>query len=161
MALLDDFVWGRGLTDDEIREIRRIKARVERERIPPTDDPKFHLKLGRGSLSDVEFTAQLLQLEHDVRSPATIAALDLLRERGILQSADHATLIEAYRFCERTRNRLFLDQRRPERRTPQQPERMRLPARALDTTPTELREDYRRVTRRSRAVMERLFYGRE
>jgi hypothetical protein len=65
MALLDDFVWGRGLSDDEIREIRRIKARVERERIPPTDDPKFHLKLGRGSLSDIEFTAQLLQPQHD------------------------------------------------------------------------------------------------
>ena len=38
---------------------------------------------------------------------------------------------------------------------------MRVLARALDTTPTDLREDYRRVTRRSRAVMERLFYGRD
>ena len=72
MALLDDFVWGRGLTDDDVREIRRMKARVERERIPPAEDPKFHLKLGRGSLSDIEFTAQLLQLQHGVRAPATI-----------------------------------------------------------------------------------------
>jgi glutamate-ammonia-ligase adenylyltransferase len=161
MALLDDFVWGRGLSDDEIREIRRIKARVERERIPPTDDPKFHLKLGRGSLSDIEFTAQLLQLQHDVRAPATITALDLLREHGVLEPADHATLIEAYRFCERTRNRLFLTSGGPSDALPQQPERMRVLARALDTTPTDLREDYRRVTRRSRAVMERLFYGRD
>ncbi len=80
MALLDDFVWDRGLTDDEVREIRRIKARVERERIPPSDDPKFHLKLGRGGLSDVEFTAQLLQLQHGVRETATIRALDRLRD---------------------------------------------------------------------------------
>ena len=68
------------LTDDEVREIRRIKARVERERIPPSDDPKFHLKLGRGGLSDVEFTAQLLQLQHGVRETATIRALDRLRD---------------------------------------------------------------------------------
>jgi glutamate-ammonia-ligase adenylyltransferase len=161
MALLDEFVWGRSLADDEVREIRRIKARVERERIPPTDDPKFHLKLGRGSLSDIEFTAQLLQLQHGVRAPATIAALDLLCERGVLEPADHATLIEAYRFCERTRNRLFLTSGGPSDALPQQPERMRALARALDTTPTDLREDYRRVSRRSRAVVERLFYGRE
>ncbi|HMK11422.1 MAG TPA: hypothetical protein VK461_07560, partial [Acidimicrobiales bacterium] len=161
MALLDDFVWGRGLSDDEVREIRRIKARVERERIPPSDDPKFHLKLGRGSLSDVEFTAQLLQLRHGVRSSATIGALDRLREEGILDGQDHLTLFEAYRFCEHTRNRLFLTSGGPSDALPQQPERMRVLARALDTTQTELREEYRRLTRRSRAVVERLFYGRD
>ena len=161
MALLDDFVWDRGLTDDEVREIRRIKARVERERIPPSDDPKFHLKLGRGGLSDVEFTAQLLQLQHGVRETATIRALDRLRDARILEQADHATLTEAYRFCERTRNRIYLTSGGPSEALPQQPERMRVLARALDTTPTELREDYRRVTRRARAVVERLFYGRE
>jgi glutamate-ammonia-ligase adenylyltransferase len=161
MALLDDFVWDRALTDDEVREIRRIKARVERERIPPSDDPKFHLKLGRGGLSDVEFTAQLLQLQHGVRETATIRALDRLRDGRILDHADHATLTEAYRFCERTRNRIYLTSGGPSEALPQQPERMRVLARALDTTPTELREDYRRVTRRARGVVERLFYGRE
>ena len=161
MDLLDDFVWSRGLTDDEVREIRRIKARVERERIPPTDDPKFHLKLGRGGLSDVEFTAQLLQLQQGVRETATIRALDRLRDARILDVPDHLALTEAYRFCERTRNRIYLTSGGPSEALPQQPERMRVLARALDTTPTDLREDYRRVTRRSRAVVERVFYGRE
>jgi len=32
-------------------------------------------------------------------------------------------------------------------------------ARSLETTPGELRSDYRRVTRRARAVVDRLFYG--
>ncbi len=72
--------YGRPMTDDDVREIRRMKARIERERIPPGEDPQFHLKLGRGSLSDVEFTVQLLQLVHggehpDVRVPGTIDAL--------------------------------------------------------------------------------------
>ena len=83
-----------------MREIRRIKARIERERIPATEDPQFHLKLGRGSLSDVEFTAQLLQLEHGVRSASTIGALEALAARGFLDADDHAVLQEAYRFCE-------------------------------------------------------------
>ena len=56
----------RELTDADEREIRRLKARMERERIPAGDDPDFHLKLGRGGLSDVEWTVQLLQLRHQV-----------------------------------------------------------------------------------------------
>ena len=68
MALLEEFVWEPGLSVDDVREIRRIKARIERERIPPGEDPAFHLKLGRGSLSDIEWTVQLLQLRWGVRS---------------------------------------------------------------------------------------------
>ena len=71
MELLDEFVWEPGLPADDRREIRRIKARVERERIRAGVDPAFHLKLGRGSLSDVEWTVQLLQLEHRVRGTGT------------------------------------------------------------------------------------------
>ena len=51
-------------SEEEVREVRRMKVRIEQERIPPGEDPQFHLKLGRGSLSDVEFTVQLLQLLH-------------------------------------------------------------------------------------------------
>ncbi len=103
-------------TDDDRREIRRIKARVENERIPANEDPQYHLKLGRGTLSDVEFCAQLLQLDHDVRESGTMAALDALRGAG----RDDATrtidvLAESYRFCERTRNRLFLVNSAPAR----------------------------------------------
>ena len=34
-------------------------------------------------------------------------------------------------------------------------------ARSLDTTPSGLREEYRRLTRRARRVVERLFWGQE
>ena len=78
------FVWDRPLTDDEVADIRRMKARIERERIPPREDPQFHLKLGRGSLSDIEWTAQLLQLRHGVSATGTMAALDALAGQGCL-----------------------------------------------------------------------------
>jgi glutamate-ammonia-ligase adenylyltransferase len=157
--VLDPFLWREELSDEERREIRRIKARVESERIPANEDAQYHLKLGRGSLSDVEFTVQLLQLEHGVRSPGTVEALDELHAGGRLDAEDHAVLVEAYRFCERTRNRWFLVNSAPGDTLPPRLEELERLAISLGTTARQLRDDYRRVTRRSRRVVERLFYG--
>lgn len=154
-------VWGDGLSDDDVREMRRIKARVERERIPPNEDARYHLKLGRGSLSDIEWTAQLLQLQHGVRSTGTMAALDALEANGVLGTDDAQVLADAYRFCERTRNRWFLVNSKPGDSLPTQPEPLMWLARSLGMGSGELREAYRRVTRRSRTVVERLFYGQD
>ena len=158
MELIEDFVWEAPFTDDHARDIRRMKARVERERIPPGDDPQFHLKLGRGSLSDVEWTTQLLQLRHRLPSPGTMTGIEQLRSAGVLSAADARVLSDAYRFCERTRNRWYLVKGAPGDALPAQPEQLARLARSCDTTPTELREQYRRVTRRARQVVERLFY---
>ena len=67
VAAIDEAIWARPFTEDEVREVRRMKVRIEQERLAPGEDPEFHLKLGRGSLSDIEFTVQLLQLRHGVR----------------------------------------------------------------------------------------------
>ena len=160
MALLEDFVWEPGLSADDLRDIRRMKARIERERIPIGDDPAFHLKLGRGSLSDIEWTAQLLQLRWGVRSPSTMGALELLTEQGLLDAGDADVLASAYRYCEATRNRLYLVRSRPGSSLPREATELLWLARSLGTTPSELREQYRRVTRRARKVMERLFYAK-
>lgn len=157
--LLAPFVW-RPPDAEEVRDIRRMKARIEAERLPAGEDPDFHLKLGRGSLTDVEFTVQLLALAHDVRSPATLTALDRLEGIGAVDAADAAALRTAYEFCERTRNRLHLLGRDGDALPQDAPAVTRL-ARSLGTTATGLRNDYRRVTRRARAVVERRFYGME
>jgi glutamate-ammonia-ligase adenylyltransferase len=159
MEVVDDFVWRRSLDDDGQREIRRMKARIERERLPAGEDPQFHLKLGKGSLSDVEWTAQLLQLRHQIRSPGTMAALGALEEAGVLDPADADVLAVAYRFCERTRNRLYLVRGAPGDALPTQADQLSRLARSLGTSAVALREEYRRVTRRARLVVERLFYG--
>jgi glutamate-ammonia-ligase adenylyltransferase len=127
---------------------------------PPGDDPQFHLKLGRGSLSDVEWTAQLLQLRHRVRGPATIAALDALVTAGALAADDARTLADSYRFCERTRNRWYLVKGAAADALPAQRDQLARLARSLGTTPNDLLDEYRRVTRRARAVVERVFYGK-
>lgn len=160
------FVWDRPFGDEEVAETRRMKARVERERIPAGEDPAFHLKLGRGSLSDVEWTVQLLQLRHGIPEPSTLAALDTLEQRDLVERDDAEALRASYLFCEHTRNRWHLVGALPGGAPagdslPARAHDLSRLARSLDTTPVALRDEYRRVTRRARRVVERLFYGME
>ena len=148
-------------------EIRAVKARVETERIPVGEDPDFHLKLGKGSLADIEWTVQLLQMRHgreipEVRSASTLDAVRLLATAGLLDRVEEETLTEAYRFCARVRNRLFLRGGRSRDSLPDEPVEATRLARSLGYTRSPraaLREEYRRVTRRARRVVERRFYG--
>ena len=156
---IEPAVWDGGLSADEIREIRRMKARIESERIPPGEDPDFHLKLGRGSLSDIEFTVQMLQLQYQVKATGTLDGLRALTQGDVIAEDDAELMAEAYRFCERVRNRWFLVNSAPGDSLPSQPEPLAWLARSLDTSPGRLRDDYRRVTRRARKVVERVFYG--
>ncbi len=150
------------------REIRRMKARIERERIPPGEDPQFHLKLGRGSLSDVEFTVQLLQLVHganrpDVRATSTLGALDALAAIDAIAADDAAILRASYELCERARNARYLLTASPSDALPVDNDEAEKLARLMgyvERPQQQLRDDYRRVTRRAREVVERVFYGR-
>lgn len=156
---VNDAIWSHPFTEDDAREVRRMKVRIERERIGRDDDPEFHLKLGRGSLSDIEFTVQLLQLRHRVPGAATIGALHALVESGHLPLEEAEVLEEAYRFCERTRNRSYLVVGYGDA-LPLRPERITPLARSLGFTVASLREEYRRVTRRARRVVEHRFFDR-
>ena len=163
MAMVEEKVWQRLFTPADEREVRRMKARIERERLPPAEDPHFHLKLGRGSLSDVEWTVQLLQLRHGLRAPGTMDALGALVAAGAVSAGEADVLTAAYRFCERTRDRWWLvgsDPPNPDA-LPQRSEDGARLARSLGTSVGVLRDDYRRVTRRARRVVERLFYDQK
>jgi [glutamine synthetase] adenylyltransferase / [glutamine synthetase]-adenylyl-L-tyrosine phosphorylase len=157
--LADQFVWSSPIGEADIVEIRRMKARIERERVPPGEDPEFHLKLGPGSLSDVEWTVQLLQLRHGVKAAGTMEALEELGSAGVVQAGDARVLEESYTFCEQTRNRLYLVRGRPGDSLPPPGHHLTSLARSLGTTAPALRDEYRRLTRRARRVTERLFYG--
>ena len=155
-----------GFGAEEERAVRHMKARIERERLPAAEDPLFHTKLGRGGLSDVEWAVQLLQLRHGQSLPAsrqagTLAALDALEAAGRIDPAQAAALRAAYRFCSRVRNRLYLQEGRPRDSLPTDPAAVKRLARAMgyEGTPRAgLREEYRRVTRRSRKAFEGVFY---
>ncbi|MFC9062671.1 bifunctional [glutamine synthetase] adenylyltransferase/[glutamine synthetase]-adenylyl-L-tyrosine phosphorylase, partial [Streptomyces sp. NPDC057074] len=102
-----------GLGEDDVREIRRLKARMESERLPRGADPKLHAKLGPGGLSDVEWTVQLLQLRHAAQVPGlrttrTREALAAAREAGLVPEEDAEILDEAWVLATRVRNAVML-----------------------------------------------------
>jgi glutamate-ammonia-ligase adenylyltransferase len=168
VALAEPFVYRDRFPDEDVREVRRMKVRIEQERIPPGEDPQFHLKLGRGSLSDVEFTVQLLQLQHgaehaSVRTPETMTALEALEVVGLLAPDDAEALRESFWFCSAARNARYLVTGSERESLPTDLNEAEHLARLLgylERPQTTLRDDYRRVTRRARQVVERVFYGR-
>ncbi len=158
---------GGGLAGAAVREIRRIKARMEAERVPRGVDPVLHVKLGPGGLADTEWVAQLLQLRHAGADPAlrtthTLTALAAAREAGLLAAEDEAMLRAAWLLAARIRNAIMLVRARASDVLPVgQPELASVamllgyPADAGQ----QLVQDWRRAARRARAVMERVFYG--
>jgi len=168
VTLVDPLRWpAQGLDESAVREIRRIKARVESERLPRGADPHRHLKLGRGGMSDVEWTLQLLQLQHAgrlpaLRTPSTVAGLGAAVEAGLLSAEDGAELLAAWELASRVRNATVLWRGRPSDALPTKRVELEGVARIVGYPPgsaARLDEDYQRTTRRARAVVERVFYG--
>ena len=164
--LITPHVYPDTLNPDAIRSIRTMKARIERERLGPGEDPDFHLKLGKGGMNDIEFLIQLLQMRFgsqipDLRVSGTEAALEVLVANGHLTSGAAADLRAAYRFCGTLRNRLFLQYGRPIDSLPTDQEeltRLALSLGRLDAPRSSVREEYRRLTRRARRLVEQNFY---
>ncbi|MDN3269463.1 bifunctional [glutamine synthetase] adenylyltransferase/[glutamine synthetase]-adenylyl-L-tyrosine phosphorylase [Streptomyces sp. MA15] len=156
-----------GLDEDAVREIRRLKARMESERLPRGADPKLHAKLGPGGLSDVEWTVQLLQLRHAAQVPGlrttrTREALAAAREAGLVSEEDACVLDEAWVLATRVRNAVMLVRGRAGDTFPTVPRELAAVGRYLGYGPGhagDMLDAYRRTARRARGVMEELFYG--
>lgn len=163
--MIQPHVWRDPFPGEFANQVRHMKARVEKERVPAGEDPDFHLKLGPGGLVDIEFLVQLLQLRHGgtrshLRTPSTLDALELLARSELLDTDHTHDLAAAYRFCTHVRNRLFLQMGRRVDSLPRDPVEERKLAFSLGYRRRgELREEYRRVTRRARRIFDDLFYS--
>jgi [glutamine synthetase] adenylyltransferase / [glutamine synthetase]-adenylyl-L-tyrosine phosphorylase len=166
-SLADDVRYRGGVTQNDVREIKRIKARVEAERLPQGADPSRHLKLGRGSLSDVEWLVQLLQLEHgrelpELRTTSTLQALAAAARADLIGDQDAARLRAAWIIASRARSAMTLWTAKTSDVLPVDRRDLEGVARLLEYPPrsaSRLEEDYLRSTRVARQVFERLFYG--
>lgn len=150
-----------------LREIKRIKARVEGERLPQGTDPRRHLKLGPGTLSDVEWLVQLLQLQHahavpGLRTTSTLHALDAAVAAGLVEEDDAGRLRAAWLLSSRLRSAITLLTGQTSDVLPADRRQLDALARLLgypNRAATQLEEDYLGVTRRARRTFEHLFYG--
>jgi [glutamine synthetase] adenylyltransferase / [glutamine synthetase]-adenylyl-L-tyrosine phosphorylase len=155
-----------GPSAEQITEIRRIKARVDTERLPRGADPATHAKLGRGGLADVEWAVQLLQLRHahaieSLRTPRTLDALSAASEAGLVSTMDAVFLSRGWVMATQVRNALMLVRGRASDQLPRQGTELTGVARALGrparSQPGEFLDEYLRTARRARAAAERVF----
>ena len=166
-ALADEIRYPASISEAEVREVKRIKARVEAERLPQGADPARHLKLGRGSLSDVEWFIQLVQLKHAARVPelrttSTLRALEAAATQQLIDSRDAALLREAWILASRVRSALTLWSAKTADSLPVDRADLEGVARVMEYprgSATRLEEHYLRTTRHARQVFERGFYG--
>ncbi|GAA1265570.1 bifunctional [glutamine synthetase] adenylyltransferase/[glutamine synthetase]-adenylyl-L-tyrosine phosphorylase [Pseudonocardia aurantiaca] len=157
-----------GIDQATVTEIRRIKARVDAERLPRGADRTTHTKLGLGGLADVEWTVQLLQLQHagdipELRTTSTLEGLRAASQAGLLSAEDANELAAGWTMATRARNAVMLVKGKPGDQLPRSGRELLAVAAAMsypaDGDPGIFLDDYRRTTRRARAVVERVFYG--
>lgn len=167
LELINKYRYPSQMQDAAVIEIRRIKARVETERLPLGADPKRHLKLGRGSLSDVEWLVQLFQMQYGnehptIRTPKTLEALDAMVSEQIIAEHDARVLSEAWLLASRLRSASVLWANKRSDVLPTDRRQLEGMARILEYprgSASVLEDDYLAFTRRARSVYERLFYG--
>ena len=165
--LIDPLRWPEaGLSEKGVMEVRRIKARVDAERLPRGADPATHTKLGRGGLADIEWTVQLLQMQHagavpELRTTGTLQALEAAATAGLIDEDDADVLAGAWRLVSRVRNAMMLVRARPSDSLPREPRERSGVAYVCGygaDGAEQLVDDYLRVTRRARAVVDHVFW---
>lgn len=156
-----------GMSPEGVREIRRIKARVDSERLPRGANPATHTKLGRGGLADIEWTVQLLQLLHahevpELHNTSTLESLDAIERAELIDTADAALLRDAWLTATKARNALVLVRGKPADQLPGPGTLLSAVARVAgwpNDDGSEFLDHYMRVTRRAKTVVERVFGG--
>ncbi|WP_257182670.1 bifunctional [glutamine synthetase] adenylyltransferase/[glutamine synthetase]-adenylyl-L-tyrosine phosphorylase [Corynebacterium cystitidis] len=159
-----------GASQADIREIRRIKARVDNERLPRGADRNTHTKLGRGGLTDVEWTVQLLTMMHadeypQLHNTSTLDVLDFLatgEATEIIAPEQVESLKAAWLLATDARNALVLVRGKRADQLPSPGPQLAQVAGALGYAPhnnQEFLEDYLRTTRRAHRVVEEVFWG--
>jgi [glutamine synthetase] adenylyltransferase / [glutamine synthetase]-adenylyl-L-tyrosine phosphorylase len=169
LSIAEDFAYPELLPVERIAEIRRMRVRMESERVRPPDARRFHFKLGYGGLADVQFAVELQLMRHGrqhgrVRHRHTLDALEALAEERLVEDGVALALGEAYVFLNEVKNALEIDRRVAAEALPATPEGQFALGRRLgyeESPRLRFLEDYRRITRRARRGMERVFYGEE
>ncbi|MDD7384264.1 MAG: bifunctional [glutamine synthetase] adenylyltransferase/[glutamine synthetase]-adenylyl-L-tyrosine phosphorylase [Actinomycetaceae bacterium] len=169
-AVVDAFRYpAGGIPAGEVASIRRIKARIEAERIPAGVPAQRHIKLGPGGMTDIDFCAQLIQLQSagsypSLRSTHTVDVLRAAQAEGLMDSSDASVLIQAYLFSLRLRHvRSIAGAGRKANILPHDPDDLDVCAYLLGRDESDrsirLAEDYQRAARRARSLVMQYFYG--
>jgi glutamate-ammonia-ligase adenylyltransferase len=164
-----DFAYPEALTVEDVAAIRRMRVRMEEERVRPRGAGRFNFKLGHGGLADVQFAVELSLMRHGARHPEvrhthTLEALEALARARLIEDSVSLSLSQAYTFLTEVKLGLEIEQRVAAQALPAAPESQAALARRLgygEMARSRFLEDYLRITRRARQAMERVFYPEE
>ena len=168
MTMVDEFRYpDKGASEKMLRDIRRMKARVDNERLPRGADRNTHTKLGRGGLTDIEWTVQLLQMMHahevpELHDPSTLRVLDALEEHEVIPVQQVRDLREAWLLATDARNALVLVRGKRVDQLPAPGPQLAQVAGAAGWAPEsnqDFLEHYLKVTRHARKVVDEVFWG--
>lgn len=166
-ALIDKYRYEREFSVADLIEIKRVKARVENERLPLGANPARHLKLGKGSLSDIEWLVQLLQMRLAGKTPelrllSTVGSLIQLEKHGAISKSQLERLTAAWMLSSRIRSAIVLALDKRIEALPEDTKQLESIARILEYPEGSgaiLEEDYLAATRKARLDFEQLFYA--
>ena len=151
---LQPFVYPKTLVGSPLREIARIKEKIE-----AGIEGSSNVKLGRGGIRDIEFIVQALQLLNagtnaELRERNTLRATRRLGAAQLLSGAEATQLAEAYLFLRTVEDRLQLLHGLQKHSLPASLEEKRVLARQLGFSSTARLE---RELHRRRTAVRKLF----
>lgn len=109
MQRLRPFVYRRYLDYGAVEQLREMKAMINREAL--RKGKQQDVKLGKGGIREIEFTAQVFQLMRGGRESALqernlLKTLDILQQHSLISPEDASILREAYYFLRYAENRV-------------------------------------------------------
>ena len=167
LHMIDEFRYPEnGVPHKVVQEIRRMKARIDSERLPRGADPATHTKLGRGGLADVEWCAQLLTMQHAARVPglhttSTLETLDAAASAELISEGDRDALVQSWLMAGHARNALVLARGKAVDQLPGQGKILAAVASICtgSSDGAEFLNEYLRVTRIGRKAVDHVFWG--
>ncbi|MEZ6052232.1 MAG: glutamine synthetase adenylyltransferase [Planctomycetaceae bacterium] len=149
------------VSPDEVRSnVIEMKARIE-AKLEKTGRQWGDVKSGHGSIRDVEFVTQGLQLIYGasqplVRSTTTLDGLVRLADMGLIQADEYRRLSTGYVFLRTIEHAMQLMHNKPMHRLPQDRRELSYLARRLDFPgPEELVSHYEQHCREIRAIFDK------
>ncbi|HEX4857183.1 MAG TPA: bifunctional [glutamate--ammonia ligase]-adenylyl-L-tyrosine phosphorylase/[glutamate--ammonia-ligase] adenylyltransferase [Limnobacter sp.] len=111
--IVHPFVYRKYLDFGSIRALRALHVQIRNEvsKRESQHPGSVHVKLGRGGIREIEFTAQAFQLIRGGREPRlqlrrTVDVLEVCTELGLISQSDHQNMVEAYYFLRNLEHRL-------------------------------------------------------
>jgi glutamate-ammonia-ligase adenylyltransferase len=159
--MVQSTIYARALTTAEMKEIRKMRHRIETER-GDQKHVELEFKTGPGGLIDVEFLVQTLQLRHghahaQLRTAHTLAALNRLASLGLLDEEETSELRHHYLFLRRIESTLRrVDNKSVSKIPPDELEQTRLAKRLGFGSRDPFFAGYKRATRQIRALYGKL-----